>query len=231
MATSPHCVAGSLHLRTEDQIVEFLGAWLDSQSPRDVVSERKAAVATRAAVPDLVSVEGVAFRLRVKLRRTTIALAEVVRLGSGDLAAAARASVQQATCGKGLQPRPDRCDADRSAGRRNVPLETSLVGKTSGANPSQSRSSRIAVSILRLASLAVVVFDAKEDPGAGSAGEIPDVMGIEDVTEVQVSRRRGREACEVRRNQDFAAFPARRRTACRLTGFVFRNAAHLSSPD
>ena len=85
--------------------------------------------------------------------------------------------------------------------------------------------------VFRPASFAVVVLNAKEDLRPRSASEVPDIVGVEDVSEVQVSRRPGRETRESRRGQDFAAFPARRSTACRLTGFVFRNVAHLSALD
>ena len=211
---------GDLDLRAQQQVVKFLRAWLDPQSPRHVIFECEAPLATRAGVPKLVTDGGLVFGSSDGGR--------VFRPGGRDLATAARTSVQQTTVGQ----RPSRCFVDVMA---------IALAAVAAAGP--KRACRIDIRhepepvevfedrrfVLGLAALAVVVFDAKKNPGARSAGEIPDVVGIQDVAEVQISRRCGRETREARRSQDFAAFPARRNTACRLTGFVFRNGAHLSS--
>ena len=194
-------------MRSQQQIVKFLRAWLDAQSPREVIVQCQTPLATRAGIPELVR-DG--------------------QTEDRDLAAAAGTSVQQSTVGK----RP--C-------RRLVDVIAIALAAVAAAGPKRARRKDIRNEpepvevfedrrfVLGPAALAVMVFDAKKNPGSGSAGEIPDVVRIQDVSEVQVSRRRGRETCEACRGQDFAAFPARRNTACRLTGFVFRNGAHLSS--
>jgi hypothetical protein len=133
----------------------------------------------------------------VKLRRTTMALAKVVRPGSSDLATAAGTSVQQAAAGKRLSrvlvdvtsialPAVAAARTKRSR-RKDVRYESEPVEVVEDAR-----------FVLGLAALAVVVFDAKKNAGAGLTSEIPHVVGVQHMAEVQVSRRGGRETRESR---------------------------------
>lgn len=200
--------------------------WLHPQAPGHIVGERDSAIATSSRVTCFLTI------IRAPWRRAFSGLSVVERRPGGgcDLPPATRAAVEQGTRREvGCRGSVDEMPVALARLARARAERTRWKDIRHEAEPVEVVEDRGLVFLT--AALAVVVFDAKQDARAMAASKIPDAVSVEDVAEVQVSGRRGRESGETQQAQDFVTFPARRKTACKLTGLVFRSGAHLSSPD